>query len=312
MRSSTTLTSRCSDRPFRIMTTLKTGRAAAAYFQKFVRAHSGDYAELMQGVNPNQGYGHSDLAHQAHDVAIMLYHYTDEHFKNCFIPDNYASPEHFRTRLAAFGAMLSAAVDELKAGAQGASHVPETVGWVYDAVDGCRFAVDETLRQLGPAEPPPQRGRTGTFEILETIAQRFPSVVERMKKRRAPDPPLTFQNEYDVQFLFQGLAALYFDDIRPEEPGPSVAGGSSRADTLLRVENVIVEFKMTRAGMKDTDLRKQLADDFVLYVEHPHCSELFVFIYDPSKQIENRAGFESDMSKPRPPLLKIRTVVQQG
>jgi hypothetical protein len=295
------------------MTPLKAGRSAAAYFQKFVRAHTDEYAELMQGVNPNQGYGRSDLAHQAHDIATMLYHYTDEHFKNCFIPDNYASPEHFRTRLASFRAMLSAALDELRAGAEAnPDAVPETVGWVYEAVEACRFAVDETVRLLGPAEPPPERGQADAFEILETISQRFPSVVERMKKRRAPAQPLTIENEYDVQFLFQGLAALYFDDIRPEEPGPSVAGGSSRADTLLRVENVMVEFKMTRAGMKDTDLRKQLADDFVLYAEHPHCRELFVFIYDPSKQIENRAGFESDMSKPRPPLLRVHTVVQQG
>jgi len=130
-----------------------------------------------------------------------------------------------------------------------------------------------------------------------------------MKKRRSPDQPLKITNEYDVQFLFQGLAALYFDDIRPEEPGPSVAGGSFRADTLLRVEKVIIEFKM---GMKDTELRKQLADDFVLYAKHPDCHELFVFIYDPTKLVENRAGFEHDMSQPRPPLMKVRTFVQQG
>ena len=183
---------------------------------------------------------------------------------------------------------------------------------VYEAADTCRHAVDETLRQLGPAVSPPRAGQADAFTILDTVARRFPSVVERMKTRRAPTPALAIQNEYDVQFLFQGLLALYFDDIRPEEAGPSVAGGASRADTLLRVENVIVEFKMTRAGMKDTDLRKQLADDFVLYAKHPDCKELFVFIYDPSKQIANRVGFESDMSEPRPPLLRVRTAVQQG
>lgn len=291
------------------MTTLEEGTSAAAYFQKFVRAHSDEWADLMKGVNPNEGYGRSDIVHQAHAISIMLYHYTDEHFKNCFIPDNYASPAHFRARLATFDAMLSAALQELGTAAEAATSVPETVGWVYEAVEGCRFAVEETLRQLGPAEAPPVRGEADTFEILEMIAQRFPAVVERMRKRRLPAEPLKITNEYDVQFLFQGLAALYFDDIRPEEPGPSVAGGSSRADTLLRIEKVIVEFKM---GMKDTELRKQLADDFVLYAKHPDCRELFVFVYDPAKLVENRAGFEHDMSQPRPPLMRVRTIVQQG
>ena len=294
------------------MTTLKTARSAAGYFQKFVRAKSDGWGELMRNVHPNQGYGHSDLVHQAFSAAMMLYSYTDEHFKNCCIPEDYASPEYFRKGLLAFGVMLDDAMEKLKAGTETADPVPETVWWVHEALDACRHGVDETLRQLGPAVVPPQDGQMDTFAILDTLAQRFPSVVERMETRRKPATPLTIDNEYDVQFLFQGLLALYFDDIRPEEPGPSVAGGSSRADTLLRVENVMVEFKMTRAWMKNTKLRKQLADDLLLYAKHPDCKELFVFIYDPSKQITNRAGFETDMSEPRPPLLRVRTVVQQG
>ncbi|MDI1265090.1 MAG: hypothetical protein PS018_17710, partial [bacterium] len=51
---------RSRDRPpltgcFQTMTTLETGREAAAYFQTFVRANNDDWGELMQGVNPNQG-----------------------------------------------------------------------------------------------------------------------------------------------------------------------------------------------------------------------------------------------------------------
>ena len=297
------------------MTTLETGREAAAYLQQYVRANTDDWADLMRGVNPKEGYGNGRLARQAYDDAMMLYDYTDQHFKNCFIPDNYASPEHFRQRVLSFAAMVDGAMAGLKAGAAAVTDrdlIPETVWMVHEALDGCHHALDETLRQLGPAMAPPASGQEDPFEILEMLAQRFPSVVERMKTRRAPGLPLLIENEYDVQFLFQGLLALYFDDIRPEEPGPSVAGGSSRADTLLRIEKTIVEFKMTRAGMKDTDLRKQLADDFVLYAEHPGCEELFVFIYDPLKQVENRMGFEHDMSKPRPPLQRLRTVVQQS
>jgi hypothetical protein len=297
-----------------LVTTPERGREAAAYFQQFIRSHRAEYAELMQGVNPNQGYGRGNNALMAHRIAMMFYHYIDERFVNCFIPENYGSPDHFRVEIKLFDSMLDAAEQELRTAInnQATDSVVETMPMVLEQVVACRYAISETLAQLGSPEPPPQRGQTNTFEILEMIAVRFPMMVERLKVRRAEQPPLAIANEYDVQYLFQSVLALYFDDIRPEESVPSIAGGAGRVDTLLPAEETIVEFKMTRDGSKDIHLRRELADDFVLYAKHPQGKQLFVFVYDPRKHIQNPAGFAKDLSEPRPPLHRVRTFVQQG
>ena len=100
----------------------------------------------------------------------------------------------------------------------------------------------------------------------------------RADKRKMHTAPLTMANEYDVQYLFQALLRLEFADVRPEEAVPSTASGSARADTLLKDAGTIVEFKMTRSGYDAVALRKEVADDFVLYAKHPDCKRLFVFV----------------------------------
>lgn len=296
------------------MTPLQRGRQAAAYFQRFVRARHKDYAELMINIHPNQGYGQSDNAYLAYDIAISMYHHTDEHFLNCLIPDNYGSPTHFKEKIEAFDRMLAEAEVKLKTAIdnQNSSPVPETVFMVLEQLLTCRHAIIETLNQLSPPTPLLHTTHKDTFEVLEMIARRFPSVVRRLFARRAERFPLAIKDEYDVQYLFQAILALYFDDIRPEECVPSVGGGSGRADTLLLPQKTLIEFKMTRAGSKDTQLRKELADDFILYAGHPAGKELFVFVYDPDKHIENPSGFQADMSKPRPPIERVQTFVQQN
>lgn len=104
---------------------------------------------------------------------------------------------------------------------------------------------------------------------------------------------------------FKSLLALTIDDIRPEEPGPSVGGGSSRADTYLPEYRCCIEFKMTRKGIDNNSLRKQFADDFVLYGEDARYDLLFVFVHDPEGRIENPHGFETQMSGPRKGLNQV-------
>ena len=59
--------------------------------------------------------------------------------------------------------MCDHALGELITGAEAVGDrdkVPETVGMFYEAMDACRHALDETLRQLGPAVVPPSAGPT--------------------------------------------------------------------------------------------------------------------------------------------------------
>ena len=70
---------------------------------------------------------------------------------------------------------------------------------------------------------------------------------------------MTFQD------LLHALLRIFFKDIRKEEWGPSYAGSSSRMDFLLHQEEIVIEVKMTREGLKQKELVDQLLIDIARY-----------------------------------------------
>ncbi len=134
--------------------------------------------------------------------------------------------------------------------------ISNTVPITLEHVTATLSAAEETLMQLSEASRELPGGGAAVFaaaptpmERVQEIANRFPSVVARMKKRRSTRQPLEITDEYDVQYLFQALLGVPFLDVRPEEPTPSVASGSGRADTLLKPERIVVEYKCTRHNL---------------------------------------------------------------
>jgi hypothetical protein len=297
----------------------KTAKKAAQYMRDFVRANTGEWAAMMRGTNPKQGYGNGQDAADAHEAAMFLYHETDERFLSFEIPGEYASGEHLLNALEGFRRGLDLYETQLRdhmiAAAASGTTLPGTVAIVSRELEKARYAADHVMKMLS-------RGRqTSTadeaMDVLRRIATRFPDVVAQLEKRRADKKkmhaaPLSMANEYDVQYLFQALLRLEFADVRPEEAMLSTAGGSARADTLLKEAGTIVEFKMTRDKYDGVSLRKEVADDFVLYAKHPDCKKMFVFVYDPTKNIANPRGVEADLSVPRPPISEVVTFIQQG
>ena len=297
----------------------KVAKKAAQYLRTFVRANTDEWAEMMGGVSPKQGYGHGKEAADAFEAAMFLYHETDEHFLQFEIPGEFASGEHLLRALERFDDAAARYENILRDHqiAAVASHapIPMTIGIVVRELEKARFGVKHAMAMLS-------RSREATaadeaLDVLRRVAMRFPDVVAQLEKRRADKrrmhtAPLTMSNEYDVQYLFQALLRLEFVDVRPEEAVPSTAGGSARADTLLKDAGTIVEFKMTRPGYDAVALRKEIADDFVLYGKHPDCKRLFVFVYDPGKNIANPRGVEADLSLPRPPVGEIVLFIQQS
>ena len=131
---------------------------------------------------------------------------------------------------------------------------------------------------------------------LDTIMNRFHSVVMQIRKRHESRETIDISDEYDVQDLFHSLLKLYFSDVRPEEWNPSYAGGSSRSDFLLPEINTIIEVKKTRQSMSDKDLGEQLIIDIAKYKKHPQCSSLICFVYDPEGRVSNPRGIENDLN----------------
>lgn len=116
-----------------------------------------------------------------------------------------------------------------------------------------------------------------------------------MRRRYSNRDTILINDEYDVQDLLNGLFHLHFDDVRPEEWTPSYAGGCNRMDFLLKNEEIAIEVKMTRAGLKDKEFGDQLIIDIAKYKQHPNCKSLYCFVYDPEGIIRNPRGEEKDL-----------------
>ena len=116
------------------------------------------------------------------------------------------------------------------------------------------------------------------------------------------------EDEYDVQDFLHGLLRVFFDDVRPEDFSPERAGARSRIDFVLKQERIVVEAKMTRAGLGAANIGEQLIIDTERYRSHPDCDALVALVYDPEKHVPNRRTLETDLSGERDGLI-VRVVV---
>lgn len=143
------------------------------------------------------------------------------------------------------------------------------------------------------------------MEALRRLFSKFHLIEQKLRNRHGGRKTLEVTDEYDVQDLLSALLILYFDDIRPEEPTPSYAGQSAKIDFLLKNERIGIEVKMTRKGLADKEVGKQLIDDIARYKEHPDCDTLICFIYDPSYRIKNRHSLIADLQNQSTDTLKV-------
>jgi hypothetical protein len=60
---------------------------------------------------------------------------------------------------------------------------------------------------------------------------------------------------------------------------------------------VVEEVKMTRLGLTDRELGKQLIEDRARYKAHPGCKKLVCFTYDPEGRITNPRGLQNDLNQ---------------
>lgn len=130
---------------------------------------------------------------------------------------------------------------------------------------------------------------------LAVICKRFHAVAVQLSKRREKRPTLVIKDEYDVQDLLNAFLRLYFDDVRPEEPTPSIGGGAARMDFLLKIEKIVVEAKMTRPDLQDRTIFDELVQDAARYKAHPDCKKLVCLIYDREGYLKNPHGLAGDI-----------------
>lgn len=100
--------------------------------------------------------------------------------------------------------------------------------------------------------------------------------------------------------------------MRPEEWTPSYAGKSARTDFLLKVEQIVVEVKKTRATLSQKEIGDQLIIDIARYKGHPDCKKLICFVYDPEGRIRNPTSIENDLSNKTGEFTVLIVVAPKG
>jgi hypothetical protein len=146
------------------------------------------------------------------------------------------------------------------------------------------------------------------LDLVTRIGRGLPALIGGLSQRHADRTPLDIRDEYDVQDLLAGVLRMVFGDVRAEDPSPARAGGSSRVDFVLKEEQIVVEVKMTRAGLRDRAVGNQLIEDIERYRSHADCRALVAIIYDPERLIRNPRGLETDLTRNHDGLI-VRVVV---
>lgn len=155
--------------------------------------------------------------------------------------------------------------------------------------------------------------KQNALTIVENLCNRFHIFVRHLRIKHHENQtiePIAINSEYDVQFLLQAILSLFFDDIRPEEPGATRAGSSSRADFWLFQEGIIVECKYIKPKLTREKLKEQLDKDLLDYRTKERCRAIIFFIYDPRSLIDNPRGFESGYNEIPIESLTIKTLVR--
>lgn len=183
--------------------------------------------------------------------------------------------------------------------------IDENNGWyAYDTVIDL-LSILKAFNEIQPSQI-----EIDNNSILTLIFNRFNTVANQLKRRHNKRKAIEISDEYDVQDLLHALLKLHFDDVRPEEPTPSSAGGGSRIDFLLKEEEIAIEVKMTRDNLKDKEIGDQLLIDIKRYKEHPNCKTLYCFVYDPDHKIHNSAGLERFLNNESTPELQVKVFIR--
>jgi len=143
---------------------------------------------------------------------------------------------------------------------------------------------------------------------IERVCQRFHSVARQIKQRHSNRNTLLIDDEYDVQDLLHAILRIDFDDIRDEEWVPSYAGGASRVDFLLKIEQIIIEVKKARPSLGAKQIGEQLLVDIQKYKQHPDCKRLICFVYNPENIVDNPYGLEGDLTGVKDNL-EVKTLI---
>jgi len=178
--------------------------------------------------------------------------------------------------------------------------------------ESCINTYIRELELMLPDEPSSQEVAPPWLDACSQVlflCRRFHRFATALANRSRGKSAVVVNDEYDVQYLLNALLRVHFDDVRSEDPAPSYAGASARVDFVLKTEQIAVEAKMTRSGLRDKEVANELLLDIARYKERGDCKILVCLVYDPSHLIANPHGLRIDLTQMSNDRLSVEVVI---
>lgn len=142
----------------------------------------------------------------------------------------------------------------------------------------------------------PQLGSQANRDELVISALKSIAVsARRLASRSHGRAPLLVENEYDVQDLAETALRSVFVDLVREEWTPKRAGSAKRIDLVIPSIGAVIECKYVRDNSHAREVADELRIDIECYHDYPGCRQLYAFIFDPSKRIQDPEAFTRDL-----------------
>jgi REase_DpnII-MboI len=298
------------------MNMLEWAKWGADYLQK-VRLSRQD--EFNGAVEENRGWDHSvergDWREIPKSIVGVFYHASLELVGDTEIPGSlFSTPLEFEGKIRDFVPLITAMRRDLDVAIADADrrfnppHTPDHIEIIQRLIDVMISSIDYVFSQRPQAAVAKPSG-ADTWALLVHLARRFHESVLSLKKHLHGGTPLVIADEWDCQYLFRAILAAYFNDVRPEEWNPSVAGSHARCEFFLKAHRTMIELKYVRKESDQAKIKGELAKDLLDYGANPEVDHLCVLVYDPEQKLPHPVQLEHDLSKPTQDLRLVQVIV---
>lgn len=190
---------------------------------------------------------------------------------------------------------------------------PDTNGQPQTDTQSARMSIPATLPFPGGVGSTPDEKPWGpSVSALIDVLTELPAAAAPLTgPRRSNKQSIQVWDEYDVQDFMEMAIRMLYEDVRPEENGPSYAGGSNRIDFLIKDDHVLVEAKVAYKNHGAKKIRDELILDIAHYASsRPGIQDLVCVIYDLDGSLDNPKGFKKDLEKLKINSLRVHIVAE--
>lgn len=146
---------------------------------------------------------------------------------------------------------------------------------------------------------------TESTDLIIRLFNNWSQMISSFTKHRKDVSEIKITNEYEMQYLLEGILRLFFSDVRPEAYTPNYANHSNRTDFILPRQKIIIETKMARDGLDARKLSDELIIDKEHYRKYQGIEIILCLVYDPEKRIKNPEGLKDIQELVTPPYFNV-------